>query len=138
MTLIERRDNIQKVYRDEDRLSRKEWRELLGITTVGDIIFSYGIEARRSTRGNKSIVATPISEFPKIIAGFSDRRPRKDTIWALGIDTTQNFQVDAPSGATLIYEYPLVVNKLDILRNKVLGSVKKLRRLRIRVAIEIS
>lgn len=102
------------VYQDSDLLPRSQWASIIGCSQTAVHSASIRGRVRIQTKGRSphkhGARLTPIADAPQIVDGFAKAKPYsndKPTYpWAIGVDTTHDFEVQIPSGAKLIYEYP--------------------------------
>lgn len=112
MTLIERRAGEEdKVYQDSDWLPRARWNKLIGVSVISGISHG-GARVKKGPPRHKyqqEQVLIPVEDFPKIVSamgqlrmgGYGDFHYHP---WAR-VDTTRDFEITVPSGATLVYKY---------------------------------
>lgn len=110
MTLYERKVGSERQFSDTDKIAYTNLARMIGCDPIALLRAANesGVQRHDEFRSSTTIRRFAVEDFPRIVRGFTKS---KDTAgepyhpWAK-VDTTRDFQIQGPSGATLIFQYP--------------------------------
>lgn len=110
MTLLERKDGRERQFDDNDKIPYTRLARMIGCDPLALLRAANesGVKRHHEFRSSTVIRRFAVEDFPRIVRGFTISKNTAGELyhpWAM-VDTTQDFQIQGPSGATLVFQYP--------------------------------